>query len=126
MILTTYQFNFEHWLDNRLSQEEMDKYQEFLDNLYPYEQGSYSLYEMKIYYKGIYDCLSFYEPILHSEGDIIDHNFTYRLPLEVKDHAFNYFLKAELFSDPKYCGEIGRVSSIQILFFIEEEENNGY
>lgn len=123
MKFITYSFKLKDWLNNTLDDNVMDKYQEFLDKLYQYEESSNTLYDMKIYYKGVFDCLEKYEPILHSEGDTIEHEFMYRLPLECKDHAFNYFLKAELTAKPVYY-EIGRVDSIYIEFTIEEEENN--
>lgn len=79
---------------------------------------------MKTYYKGVYDCLFQYEPLLHSELTEFKEDFQYRLPLECKDHAFNYFLKASLMSDAKEFTEVGRVSTIEITFDIEEEPNN--
>ena len=124
MIIKTFTFNLQNWITNKFNESEMDKYQEFLDALYPYEEGSYSLYEMQIYYKGVYDCLSQYESLLHSEMVEFNEDFKLRLPLECKDHAYNYFLKASLSSDPKEFSEIGRVNTVDITFQIEEEPNH--
>ena len=121
MIIKTFTFNLQNWIIYKFSEEEMDKYQEFLDALYPYEEGSHSLYEMQTYYKGVYDCLSQYESLLHSEMVDLSEDFKLRLPLECKDHAHNYFLKASLSSNPKEFSEIGRVNTVDITFQIEEE-----
>ena len=123
MVIKTFTFNLQNWITNKFNESEMDKYQEFLDVLYPYEEGSYSLYEMQIYYKGVYDCLSQYESLLHSEMVEFKEDFKLRLPLECKDHVYNYFLKASLSSDPKEFSEIGRVNTVDITFQIEEELN---
>ena len=119
-----FKFNLQNWIANKFNDSEMDKYHEFLDDLYPYEEGSHSLYEMQIYYKGVYDCLSQYESLLHSEMVEFNEDFKLRLPLECKDHAYNYFLNASLTSDAKEFTEVGRVSTIEITFEIEEEPNN--
>lgn len=124
MIIKTFTFNLQNWITNKFNSSEMDKYQEFLDDLYPYDEGSHSLFMMETYYKGVYDCLFQYEPLLQSELVEFTEDFQYRLPLECKDHAFNYFLKASLSSDPKDFNEIGRVHIINITFEIEEEPNN--
>ena len=124
MIIKTFTFNLQNWITNKFSEEEMDKYQDFLNTIYPYDEGSYSLYEMQLYYKGVNDCLSQYESLLHSEMVEFNEDFKLRLPLECKDHAYNYFLNASLTSDAKEFTKVGRVSTIEITFEIEEEPNN--
>ena len=122
MVIKTFVFNFQKWINNEI--RNTDQYQDFLNDLYQYDEGSHSLFMMETYYKGVYDCLFQYEPLLHSELTEFKEDFQYRLPLECKDHAFNYFLKASLSSDPKDFTEIGRVHTINITFEIEEEPNN--
>ena len=121
MVIKTFVFNFQKWINNEI--RNTDQYQDFLNALYQYDEGSYSLYDMQTYYKGVYDCLSQYESLLHSEMVEFNEDFKLRLPLECKDHAYNYFLKASLSSDPKEFSEIGRVNTVDITFQIEEEPN---
>lgn len=122
MVIKTFVFNFQKWINNEI--RNTDQYQDFLNALYQYDEGSHSLFMMETYYKGVYDCLSQYESLLHSEMVEFNEDFKLRLPLECKDHAYNYFLNASLTSDAKEFTEIGRVSTIEITFEIEEEPNN--
>ena len=79
MVIKTFVFNFQKWSNNEI--RNTDQYQDFLNALYQYDEGSYSLYDMQTYYKGVYDCLSQYESLLHSE--MVEFNEDFKLAIEV-------------------------------------------
>ena len=121
MVNKQFNFKLKEFINN--SFENLDNWQEFIDEIFKYDEGSYSLYELHIYYSGVYNVLSEYESILHNELAEIKDKFKQKKPLECKDHAFNYFISTSLHQNSQSFNDLGKLDYVYINFTIEEVPN---